>query len=70
MLRKVTAVSETRFGCMPEMSATELIFRVRQLLVEKYTDKKRNLTLVVFIHLEKTYDRVPREVLRKVLKNN
>jgi hypothetical protein len=60
-LRGVTNVTENQFGFMPGRSTMYAIFLIRQLM-EKCTEQKKDLYMI-FIDLENSYDKVPRNVM-------
>ena len=60
-LRNNISILENQFGFMPARSTTEAIHLIRRLM-ELYQNKKKN-PYMMFIDLEKVYDKVPRKVL-------
>ena len=65
-IRCQVSIDNMQFGFMPGKGTTDAIFIMRQVQ-EKHQAKKKKL-YYAFVDLEKTFDRVPREVVRWALR--
>jgi hypothetical protein len=60
-LRGVINVTENQFGFIPGRLTMETIFLIRQLM-KRCREQKKDMYMI-FIDMEKTYDKVPRNVM-------
>ena len=60
-LREIVNIRENQFGFRPGMSTTEPVFALRQLQ-EKCREKNKDLHMV-FVDLEKAFDRITRDLI-------
>ena len=65
-LRECTEIHESQFGFMPGRSTTDAIFILKQT-IEKHREGQKDIR-VIFIDIEKAYDRVPREEIWRCMR--
>ena len=65
-LREETSIGEEQFSFMLGRGTTDAIFAARQVIV-KHREMQKELH-IVFIDLEKAYDRVPRQAVWRCLR--
>jgi Reverse transcriptase (RNA-dependent DNA polymerase) len=65
-LRKLTTISKNQFGFMPGRSTMEVISLIKQLM-ERHREQKNDLHMI-FIDLEKAYDKIRRNIMCWALK--
>ncbi|XP_068240164.1 uncharacterized protein [Palaemon carinicauda] len=65
-LRDETTIGEEQFGFMPGRGTVDAIFVLRQT-IGKHREKQKGLHMV-FIDMEKAYDRVPHQELRRYMR--
>ena len=61
-LGEVVAIDKMQYGFMPGRRTADAVFVLRKLR-EKFRAKNKKL-LLIFVDLEKAFDRLPREVIR------
>lgn len=66
-LKHEAKILENQIGLMLQLQTMEAIYIVRRLM-ERLRDEKTNLRMV-FINLEKLYDRTPKVVVHHILEN-
>ena len=66
IVREGTSIGEEQFGFMPGRGTTDAIFAERQV-IEKHREMPKELH-IVFIDLEKAYDRVPPQEVWRCLR--
>jgi hypothetical protein len=64
----MTHITMNQFGFILGRSTMEAIFLIRQVM-ERYKDQKKDLHMV-FIDLEKAYDKIPRNIMWRALDNH